>query len=188
VLSHGSDAAGSWLVTAALPGENAMSGRWNPASVVRASGAGLRAFHRLPVETCPFSWSTEVRLAEIRRRAAAGKIRRANWHPSHRGLELHQVLARLADPPPIDQLVVCHGDACTPNTIIDDEGNWSGHVDVGALGVADRWADLAIATWSVQWKFGPGWEGALLSAYGVAPDPVRSRYYRLLWDIGRHVA
>jgi kanamycin kinase len=95
------------------------------------------------------------------------------------------VLARLADPPPIDLLVVCHGDACAPNTLIDDEGNCSGHVDLGALGVADRWADLAIATWSVNWNYGPGWEGALLNAYGVAPDPERSRYYRLLWDIGR---
>lgn len=190
VLSHGADAAGSWFVTAALPGENGMSGRWkaDAAVAVRASGKGLRALHdRLPVEGCPFSWSTEVRVAELRRRAAAGKLHRSNWHPSHRGLELHQVLARLADPPPIDKLVVCHGDACAPNTLIDDEGHCSGHVDLGALGVADRWADLAIATWSVQWNYGPGWEGALLQAYGVAPDAERSRYYRLLWDLGRDV-
>ncbi len=190
VLDHGADATGSWFVTAALPGENAMSGHWksDPALAVRACGAGLRAFHdRLPVASCPFSGSVEVRLAALRRRAAAGKLHRANWHPSHRGLEHHQVLARLADPPPIDRLVVCHGDATTPNTLIDDEGHCSGHVDLGALGVADRWSDLAIATWSVQWNHGPGWEGALLNAYGVAPDPERSRYYRLLWDLGRDV-
>jgi kanamycin kinase len=52
------------------------------------------------------------------------------------------------------------------------------------LGVADRWADLAVATWSTQWNYGPGWEQPLLAAYGVAADPERIRYYRLLWDLG----
>jgi kanamycin kinase len=50
----------------------------------------------------------------------------------------------------------------------------SGHVDLGALGVGDRWGDLAIATWSAEWNYGPGWEDALLRAYGVAPDPLRT--------------
>lgn len=186
VLSHGADAEGSWLVTRALPGENAISGRWkgDPASAVKAIGAGLRAFHdRLPVAGCPFSAAPAVLLSELRAAAAAGKVQRTSWHPSHRSLDLGQAFARLAEPPPIDALVVCHGDASAPNTLIDDDGQCSGHVDLGALGVADRWFDLAIATWSAQWNYGPGWEGALLQAYGVHPDPERTRYYRLLWDL-----
>jgi kanamycin kinase len=50
--------------------------------------------------------------------------------------------------------------------------------------VGDRWSDLAVATWSLSWNFGPGWEDTLLEAYGVDPDPVRTAYYRLLWDLG----
>jgi kanamycin kinase len=66
------------------------------------------------------------------------------------------------------------------------------------MAVAGRWADLAVATWSTTWNYGPGWEIPLLDAYGVAPDaygvapdaygvapdPARTRYYRLLWDLG----
>jgi hypothetical protein len=63
-------------------------------------------------------------------------------------------------------------------------GRWSGHVDLGRLGIADRWADLAIATRSAGWNYGPGWERLLLDAYGVEPDPERTRYYGLLWDLG----
>ena len=55
--------------------------------------------------------------------------------------------------PPIDRLVVCHGDACAPNTLIDDDGRCCGHVDLDALGVADRWADLAVATMSLEWNY-----------------------------------
>ncbi|MGH3721711.1 MAG: phosphotransferase [Pseudonocardiaceae bacterium] len=92
---------------------------------------------------------------------------------------------RIVDiPPAIDQLVVCHGDACAPNTLIGDDGHWSGHVDFGVLGIADRWADLAVATWSTRWNYGAGWERCLLDACGVDPDPRRSTYYRLLWDLG----
>jgi kanamycin kinase len=50
--------------------------------------------------------------------------------------------------------------------------------------VGDRWADLAVATWSTEWNYGPGWENDLLRAYGVDPDPERVAYYRLLWDLG----
>jgi aminoglycoside phosphotransferase len=75
----------------------------------------------------------------------------------------------LSDPPPVDRLVVCHGDACAPNTLIGDGGRWSGHVDLGSLGVADRWADIAVATWSAELNYGPGWERTLLDAYGISP-------------------
>ena len=77
---------------------------------------------------------------------------------------------------------MCHGDACSPNTILDLEGRIAGHVDVGALGVADRWADIAVAAMSTEWNYGPGWEATLLDAYGVAPDPERQAYYRSLWN------
>ncbi|TKZ15004.1 hypothetical protein B7493_02545 [Mycobacterium tuberculosis variant bovis] len=94
--------------------------------------------------------------------------------------------AELGDSPPVDRLVVCHGDACSPNTILDDTGRCCGHVDFGNLGVADRWADLAVATLSLQWNF-PDYPGQVrddefFAAYGVAPDPARIDYYRRLWQ------
>jgi kanamycin kinase len=87
-----------------------------------------------------------------------------------------------ADAPPADELVVCHGDACAPNTIVGDDGRCTGHVDLGDLGVADRWSDLAVATMSLAWNFGTAHEDALLAAYGVAPDHERIAYYRARWE------
>ena len=166
VVDAGSDDDGCWLVTLRLPGENAVTPRWvaDPATAVRAVGEGLRALHaRLPVALCPYSWSVTDRLVEV-------------TDPTTRD--------RLRDAPAVDRLVVCHGDACAPNTLIADDGTWAAHVDLGSLGVADRWADLAVATWSTVWNYGPGWEDALLDAYGVDPDPERTAYYRDLWEAG----
>jgi len=187
VLGQGSDELGSWLETAALPGDNAVSERWTaePDRAAWAIGRGLRALHdSLPVECCPFSWSLEDRLADVWRRAAAGLLDPARFHPMHHALTVQEALEMLAEAPSVDRLVVCHGDTCAPNTLLTADGNWSGHVDLGALGVADRWADLAVATWSTEWNYGPGWTGHLLDAYGVDPDPGRMAYYRLLWDLG----
>ena len=185
VLDAGDDGEGSWLLTSALPGRSAVDPRWlaDPLPAVRAIGAGLRALHdALPVADCPYRWSAAARVADAHRRADV--LEPARWHPDHAGLTAAEVLSRLDDVPDVDRLVVCHGDACAPNTLLTDDGVWSGHVDLGALGVADRWADLAVATWSTGWNHGPGWERPLLEAYGIEPDEERMSWYRLLWDAG----
>lgn len=169
VLDGGADADGAWLVTTPLPGRNAIAKRWkaHPATAVTAIGASLRAFHdALPVEACPFSWSIEERVADVLAR------------------EGQAAAATVADAPPVDRLVVGHGDTCMPNTILTDDGRFSGHVDLGMLGVADRWSDIAVATMSTTWNYGPGWERPLLDAYGVEPDRDRTDYYRRLWNLG----
>jgi kanamycin kinase len=187
VVGEGADGTGSWIVTDGLPGRMAVDDHWkrDPGTAVRAIGAGLRALHdALPVADCPFDWSAAPRVAAARSRAAAGRAEPAQWHREFQHLgTVGRALDLLAEIPPVDRLVVCHGDACAPNTLIGDDGSCTGHVDLGALGVADRWADLAIATWSTVWNYGPGWEDPLLAAYGVEPDPERTAYYRLLWDL-----
>ncbi len=89
--------------------------------------------------------------------------------------------ARASGVPPED-LVVVQGDACAPNTIIGADGGFVGHVDLGLLGVADRWADLAIASRSLDWNYGSGWQDEFFAAYGVPRDEERIRHYRALSD------
>jgi kanamycin kinase len=160
VLDTGTDDQGSWLATAALPGTSAVDERWKPrpAVAVRAIAGGLRRFHdTVPVAGCPFDWSVGRRLSE------------AEVPPP-------------VVPPPVDRLVVCHGDACAPNTLLAPDGSFLAHVDVGRAGTADRWADIAVATWSLEWNYGPGWDEIFQEAYGVDPDAARTAYYRLLWE------
>ncbi|WP_436771656.1 phosphotransferase [Yinghuangia sp. YIM S09857] len=185
VVDHGSDADGDWLVTREVPGVSAVDPRWaaDPAVPAAAVGAGLRRLHdTLPVADCPFDWSVARRLVRADERIAEGEGPEERF-AGHRHLTTAEARARLAEPPQVDRLVVCHGDACVPNTLLGGDGSFTAHVDLGSLGTADRWADLAVAAWSLEEDFGPGYEGVLYDAYGVAPDAERLAYYRLLWDM-----
>ncbi|MEZ0493090.1 aminoglycoside 3'-phosphotransferase [Kineococcus sp. TBRC 1896] len=165
VVETGAGVSGSWLLSRALPGRSAVDPDWlaRPEVVVPSLGRALRRWHEeLPVSGCPFDWSVPFRL----RRAVRD-------------------VSGLREPPAVDRLVVCHGDACAPNTLLaEGTGEAVAWVDLSGVGVGDRWADIAVATMSLDWNYGPGWQEVFLAAYGVEPDPVRTAYYRALWDVG----
>ncbi len=124
---------------------------------ISAIADGLRVMHAIPIDDFPQEWDSE------------------GW--------VGQRPTSLGVAPVVDDPVLVHGDACAPNTLIDDAGAWVGHVDFGDLAVGDRWADLAIASMSLDWNFGEGHQHEFFAAYGVEPDQGRIRYYRQLWHI-----
>ena len=186
VIERGSDAGVSWLTTHALPGRNAtdpaLAG--DPERLVRALAEGLRRFHRAPVEACPFDFRLDGALAHIRRRLELGHIQpERDFHPEFAHLSAEEAVEHLERTrPKAETLAVCHGDYCLPNVLIE-EGVVTGFVDLGEVGVADRWWDLAVATWSVTWNLGPGHEDLFLSEYGVDRDDQLLDFYRLMYDV-----
>jgi aminoglycoside phosphotransferase len=136
------------------------------------------------VAACPFDFRLDTALAHAQARVQGGLVDpEEDFHPEHRHLTPIAALAELERlRPDAEDLVVCHGDYCPPNILIAD-GEITGFVDLGELGVADRWWDLAIASWSITWNLGPGWEDLFLRAYGTNRDPGRVAFYRLLYDL-----
>ena len=159
VIASGSDEGAQWLLTAALPGECAVGDTWRArrSDAIRAIATGLRAIHAIPIDDFPSRWTSEV------------------W--------VGRAPASLGPKPPLDQVVLVHGDACAPNTLVSTAGEWTGNVDFGDLAVGDRWADLAIASLSLDWNFGEGHQAEFFEAYGVKADEERIRYYRALWEL-----
>jgi len=161
-IDHGVDADGNrWLRTVGIPATSAVLGGWRrrPEVVVPELGRALRRFHdRVPMDGCAWEYSISSRLAMLPGTHLGGR-----------------------DVPELDS-VVCHGDACNPNFLVDEAGRCVAYVDLGRLGVGDRWADLAPALLSLGWNFGEGWEPAFLDAYGIAPDPGKQDFYTWLWN------
>ncbi|QCV95521.1 aminoglycoside 3'-phosphotransferase [Acidipropionibacterium acidipropionici] len=155
VLGVGADEHGSWLVTEGIEATSAVDPRWRS----RPEDA------------------VRVIATGLRRMHDAHPVDtcpyRATWSTKYR--------AELPEP---EHLVVCHGDPCMPNTLMDRDGQFAGHVDLARLGVGDRWSDLAIATYSISWdvNLGRNYDDLFLATYGVEPDDDRIRAYRALWD------
>lgn len=186
VVDDGVEGDVQWLITSALPGADGTASRWTtgPERIVRGLARGLRTFHEAPVVDCPFDFRLHAAVDHVRKRLRRGRIDPdRDFHEIHEHLTAAQAVARLEETrPPDEDPVVCHGDYCVPNVLFID---WEpvGFVDLGELGVADRWWDLAVASWSVTWNFGPGFEEAFLSEYGVERDEERTAWFRLLYDL-----
>jgi len=158
-LTAGADTEAQWLVTEALPGDSAVADIWRSRwpEAIRAIAAGLRAIHSIPIHDFPPEWTGQ------------------SW--------VGRCPASLGPRPPVVDPVLVHGDACAPNTLVSTDGDWAGNVDFGDLAVGDRWADLAIASMSLDWNFGEGHQREFFDAYGIDPDEERIRYYRGLWHL-----
>ena len=159
VLEFGEDTHAQWLVTTAVPGGCAVGDEWRARrpEAIAAIARGLRAIHAVPTDDFPDGWTEAV------------------W--------VGRQPASIGPRPPILDPVLVHGDACAPNTLISAGGAWTGNVDFGDLAVGDRWADLAIASLSLDWNFGEGHQQELFDAYGIEPDEERIRWYRALWEL-----
>ena len=187
VLDRGDEGAVSWLATTPLPGRDGTSPELleNPRALTRALARGLRYFHdTAPAAACPFDFTLDRALEHVRARISAGSVDAArDFHPEFRHLTPEQAMELLESTrPSSEDLVVCHGDYCPPNILIQD-GAATGYLDLGELGVADRWWDLATATWSLDWNLGPGFQDLFLEEYGAVPDPDRTTFYRLMYDL-----
>ena len=175
---------GACLMTSAVPGVPGDS--LPPSAHVRAAeslGRVLRDLHSLT--GCPFErpLASVVALAAdvVRRGAVNPKFLTDEWRQLEPSELLDQVVAESPYVESVLEPVVCHGDACLPNVFFDPSTlEVTGLIDVGRLGVADRYSDLALAVIQLhdEWSADPS---PFFEAYGLPqPDPRRLYFFRLL--------
>ncbi|WUJ75847.1 aminoglycoside 3'-phosphotransferase [Kribbella soli] len=179
-----SSSDGACLLTSAVPG---VPGDALPPSAhgaaMRSLGSALRDLHALT--DCPFERPLAAVIA-----SAADVVRRDAVNPDFltgewRLLQPSELLSRVvAESPYVESVlepVVCHGDACLPNIFFDPRTlEVTGLIDLGRLGVADRYSDLALAVIQLhdEWSADPA---PFLDAYGLPePDSRRLEFFRLL--------
>jgi len=187
------DGERSTLVTEAVPGIPASD--VPPYATARATSSiamYLTDLHDLDVEDCPFDRRLDITLPEAAERVDAGLVDESEFDLARLGRDAIDVFDELAAgglraalEENLD-LVVCHGDFCLPNVLVDPETyDVTGVVDVGRLGLADCHADLALMTRSMAARhlnpqYGPECAHRFLATYPVEADPWRLEYYRLL--------
>ncbi|TFV61358.1 aminoglycoside 3'-phosphotransferase [Mycobacterium sp. PS03-16] len=185
VLDWRTDSTTAELVTSAVAGvpadrltRQAFADAW-PAIV-----DAVRDLHALPVTDCPHRRDVATMLTTARDVVARDAVDPDFLPDEDRGVPPAALLARVEAQAALRRrqeegdLVVCHGDLCLPNIVVD--GTAIGFVDLGRLGGADRHADLSLLLESTAQTF-PGFESheALVDRYPWPVDDDRLRFY--LW-------
>ncbi|MFI1227577.1 MULTISPECIES: APH(3'') family aminoglycoside O-phosphotransferase [unclassified Streptomyces] len=182
--------AGACLVTSAVAGVPADQ---VPAEDLRASwehiADAVRRLHEVPVSACPFPRGLDAVVAVARDVVARGAVNPEFLPVEQQDTPPAELLTRLTGEIPrrrdqaVADTVVCHGDLCLPNIILDPGTlKVSGFIDLGRLGSADRHADLALLlanareTWMDERRARAA-DVAFAERYGIALDQDRLRFY-----------
>jgi streptomycin 3"-kinase len=181
---------GSCLVSA-VPGVPA-SGLSGPdllkawPSIARRIGA----LHELAADRCPFDRGLSPMLDRAADVVARDAVDPGFLPEEDRNVPAAELLARVAGelPTRLEQeaadRVVCHGDACMPNIMVDPETfRCTGLIDLGRLGTAARYVDLALMVANARESWGSPEKEAqafaiLFDTLGIgAPDGERLAFY-----------
>jgi aminoglycoside 3'-phosphotransferase-2 len=181
VIAFESHASHDWLLMSAVVGADLASTSIDPADVVDIMADALRRLHALDIGSCPFDHRVDRRIAAAQARMEAGDVDESDFDDERQGWSATNAFAELeALRPATEDLVVTHGDACLPN-FMAAERRFSGFIDCGRLGVADRHQDLALACWSIRYNLGETWIGPFLERYrSPEAEPAKLSWYRLL--------
>ena len=168
-----------------------------PERLLDLMARGLRMLWSVDVKECPSKVSplTE-RLQTARYRVEHNMVDMDNVEPDTFGpdgfRDAEELLCWLEQNRPEEDIVLTHGDFCLPN-LFAEEDEFSAFIDLGKMGPADRWQDLAIAIRSLKdnaagvfthghryFDFEPG---MLLDRLGIPMDEEKNRYYKLLDEL-----
>lgn len=175
----------AWLLTTALTGRTAEQlfdeQPGERLALAHLLGRFLRQLHALPTGDCPFDARLPLRMAAARRNMDAGLVDEEDFDPEREGWTAEQVWKGLQANLPLPlQEVVTHGDFSLGNVLVED-GQVSGCIDVGRLGVADPYQDLAVL-WNCLRGCGPELADALWNGYGIDRPDKRRLHAHLLLD------
>ena len=173
------------LLTTAIPGKTAfqMLEEYPAAqnSIVDALAVFLQRLHQIPVSHCPFNSDHLFRLALAQTRMNSGLVDADDFDDERKGWSVEHVWNEMQSLLPFSpDSVVTHGDFSLDNLIIS-QGEVVGCIDVGRVGIADRYQDLAII-WNCLGDFSPSLQNRLFHTYGIATPDLKKLQFHLMLD------
>ena len=156
---------------------------------------GLRQLWAVDITGCPADRTLDQKFKEIEAGIRSGTItmeyarQEETYGPSgfRTPSELFDWLVKHR---PEEEKVLVHGDYCLPNIFCKGR-KLNGFIDLGQAGMADKWVDIEMVSWSM-WANSTGQFGGkcrtfdkklLYDALDMQPDDEKIRYYSLLNEL-----
>ncbi len=182
VLAFASEAGRAYLLLDELPGTPVeLATELAVAERVAHLAKTMRSLHGSPVTECPFDMRIRERLLDAEANIRTGEVDESDFDADRAGRSATSILDELRAWPPFQEdLVLTHGDFTPANILIQP----TGLLDLGRLGVADRYQDIALALRHVEDDFGPAWREPFARSYGIADiDESKLAFFRLLDEL-----
>lgn len=112
----------------------------------------LKQFHQIDYRGIPYNHDLQYKLKVVKENIKTNKVRPQYFERELQQMDSQSMYHKMLEYKREEELVLCHGDFCFPNIIIDN-GELSGYVDIMGLGVCDRYLDVAIAMRSLRYNF-----------------------------------
>lgn len=182
---------GACLIMSAIPGVPAvtLSGP-DLMKAWRSMSEHLAAVHALSADDCPFGKHLSTMFARAADVVARGAVNRDFLPDEDKAMPGRDLLNRVEAELPLRlaqeavSLVVCHGDPCLPNFMVDPATlRCTGLIDLGRVGLADRYSDLALMlanageSWSNEEEAKEAFDILFSTLEIEAPDRERLAFY-----------
>ncbi len=168
----------------------------NPQKLLDIVTQALQMLWSVDISDCPCDNSLSVKLAMAGHNVENGKVDLDNVEPETFGengfSSPAELLRWLENNRPEEDSAFSHGDFCLPN-LFADKDKVTGFIDLGKMGIADRWQDIALCYRSLKHNFEGKYNGGklyegyypemLFEKLGVKPDWEKLKYYILLDEL-----
>lgn len=187
----------NYLLMTRISGEMACSEKYmcNPELLTELLADALKALWQIDIKNCPCNWNLRRKLELVRYRIDHGLIDMEHVEPDTFGkngfASQEELYGWLMEHRPKEELTLSHGDFCLPNIFFEGQ-RLAGFIDLGRMGLADKWQDIALCYRSLLHNYdgtynGKKYEGfepgMLFEKLGIEPDWEKIRYYLLLDEL-----
>lgn len=196
VICHAVEEDTSYLLMSKMQGMMSCDIQYleNSDILVHLLVSGMKALWNVDIKECPVNWNLKNKLELAKGRVLNNLVDVDHCDPHTFGedgfaspLDLYQWLETHQ---PQEELVLSHGDYCLPN-IFGLENEFSGFIDIGHMGIADKWQDIALCYRSLRDNMNGSYGGKvydfnpdiLFEKLGIEKDLEKLNYYLLLDEL-----
>lgn len=175
-----------YLITESIVGEMVCSEYYlnHPEIGIKVIADAFKQIYKVNIADCPFNVSIDYKLALVENNVKNNLIHLEDLKEEtlKRFGNLENIVKFLKDNKFNDEYCFSHGDTSLPN-IFAFENKFSGFIDVGECGIADKWFDLAICEKSIRRNYGEEYIQEFYNELNIVPDRQKIDYYLLMMEL-----